>query len=80
LSWIGVGLVTMVKWWFGAIAVATVLRASVARSAIRLWKLCTGSPSAVRQVVCLVTAASDRCALATGLERSASAASLSVSS
>jgi len=36
LCWIGVGLVTMVKRWFGAIAVVTVLRASAARSAIRL--------------------------------------------
>ena len=34
-----------------------VLRASVARSASSDWKLCTGNPSAVSPVVCLVTAA-----------------------
>src|SRR6516225_10428882 len=53
---------------------------SVARSARRVRKLWTGRPSSVRPVVCLVTAAGERSALATTLERSASAASLSVSS
>ena len=42
--------------------------------------LCTGRPSSVRPVVCFLTAAGERCACATTLLRSASAASLSVSS
>jgi hypothetical protein len=39
----------------------------VARSASKLWKLCTGRPSSVRPVVSLLIAAGDRCALATML-------------
>ena len=44
---------------------------SVARSAIRVWKLWTGRPSGVRPVVFLVTAAGERSALATTEGRSA---------
>lgn len=65
----GVGLAVIVIGRFGEIAVVTVLRASVARSAIRLWKLWTGKPSSVCLVVCLWSAAGDRSALATTLER-----------
>src|SRR3984957_11352601 len=57
-----------------------VLRAKVARSASSERKLCTGRPSTVRPVVCFLTTAGERCACATTLLRSASAASLSVSS
>src|SRR3954465_2877504 len=57
-----------------------VLRARVARSANSVRKLCTGRPSSVRPVVCLLTATGDRCACATTLVRRASAAFLSVSS
>src|SRR5208282_1062215 len=78
--WIGVGRVRMVKVRSAAVAVTTVLRASVARSASRLWKLWTGAPSWVRPVALLARAAGERCALATGLSRRASAASLSSSS
>ena len=46
-----------------------VLRASVARSASSERKLCTGRPSSVRPVVCLVTAAGERWACATTLVR-----------
>ena len=46
-------------------AVVMVLRASVARSANSVRKLCTGRPSSVRPVVCLLTAAGDRCHAAT---------------
>ena len=60
----------MVKGRSGAMAVTMVLRARVARSASRLWKLWTGAPSAVRPVALLARAAGERCALATGLSRS----------
>jgi hypothetical protein len=73
-----VGLVTMVSGWFGVIAVVMVFRAMVARSASSVSKLCTSNPSGVRLVVCYCTAASERCACATTLVRSASAACLSV--
>src|SRR5208337_2661252 len=78
--WMGVGRVVMVKGRSGAMAVVTVFLVSVARSASRVWKLWTGRPSSVRPVVCLATAAGERCALATTLARSASAACLSSSS
>src|SRR5271154_188293 len=78
--WRGVGRVRTVKGRSGAMAVTTVLRARVARSASRLWKLWTGAPSAVLPVAFFATARGDRCALATGLARRASAASLSSSS
>ena len=80
LCCIGVGLVSTVSGKLGVIAVTMVLRAKVARSASREWKLCTGSPSPVRRVICLATAPGERCAVATTLERRASAAALSVSS
>ena len=50
-----------------------VLRAKVARSASRERKLCTGRPSSVRPVVCLVTPAGERRAFATTLVRRVSA-------
>src|SRR5271154_6167849 len=78
--WRGVGRVRTVKGRSGAMAVTTVLRARVARSASRLWKLWTGAPSAVLPVAFLATARGERCALATGLSRNAAAASLSSSS
>src|SRR5271165_251134 len=53
------------------------MRQYVARSASRLWKLCTGRPSSVRPVVSLRRAAGERCALATTLLRSLAAASRS---
>ena len=52
----GVGRVRTVKGRSGAMAVTIVLRASVARSASRLWKLWTGAPSAVRPVALLARA------------------------
>src|SRR5271166_3754658 len=78
--WMGVGRAVMVKGIPGAIAVSTVFLVSVARSAMRVWKLWTGRPSSVRPVVCLARAAGERSALATTLARSASAACLSASS
>src|SRR5277367_4858874 len=78
--WRGVGGLRTVKGRSGAMAVTTVLRARVARSASRLWKLWTGAPSAVLPVAFLATARGERCALATGLSRNAAAASLSSSS
>lgn len=80
LCWIGVGPVSTVSGKVGVIAVMTVLRTKVARSASSEWKLCTGSRSSVRPVVCMATATGERCAVATTLERIASAACLSVSS
>ena len=44
----GVGRAVMVKGRSGAMAVVTVFRAMVARSASRVWKLWTGRPSLVR--------------------------------
>src|SRR5713226_3459171 len=76
----GVGRAVRVKGCSGAMAVTRVFRVRVARSLRRVRKLWTGRPSSVRPVVCLVTAAGERSALATTLERCASAASLSVSS
>jgi hypothetical protein len=76
----GVGRAVTVKGCSRAMAVTKVFRVRVARSSIRVRKLWTGRPSSVRPVVCLVTAAGERPALATTLERCASAASLSVSS
>src|SRR5271166_1497440 len=55
--WMGVGRAVMVKGIPGAIAVSTVFLVSVARSAMRVWKLWTGRPSSVRPVVCLARAA-----------------------
>ena len=52
----GVGRVRTVKGRSGAIAVTTVFRARVARSASRVWKLWTGTPSAVRPVALLASA------------------------
>src|SRR3984893_18073910 len=78
--WTGVGRAIKVKGCSGAMAVTRVFRVRVARSARRVRKLWTGRPSSVRPVVCLVTAAGERRALATMLERCASAASLSLSS
>jgi Copper chaperone PCu(A)C len=52
LRWTSVGRVSTVIGKFGATAVMIVLRASVARSASRVWKLCTGNPSGVTPVVC----------------------------
>src|ERR1700689_4235974 len=78
--WRGVGRVRTVKGRSGAMAVTTVLRARVARSASRLWKLWTGAPSAVLPVAFLATARGERCVLATGLSRNAAAAFLSSSS
>src|SRR5439155_22231900 len=49
-------------------AVTRVFRVRVARSLRRVRKLWTGRPSSVRPVVCLVTAAGERSALATMLE------------
>ena len=69
--WIGVGLAVMVKGSSGVRAVTTVFRVRVMRSAIRVWKLWTGSPSSVRLLVCLLTAAGERWALATALSRRA---------
>src|SRR5271169_4966907 len=60
--WRGVGRVRTVKGRSGAMAVTTVLRARVARSASRLWKLWTGAPSAVLPVAFLATARGERCA------------------
>jgi hypothetical protein len=75
--WMGVGRAVMVKGMPGAVAISTVFLVSVARSAIRVWKLWTGRPSGVRPVVYLVSAAGERSALATTEGRSASAVSLS---
>src|SRR5438477_11678690 len=72
----GVGRAIKVKGCSGAMAVTRVFRVRVARSSRRVRKLWTGRPSSVRPVVCLVTAAGERSALATTLERCASAASL----
>ena len=52
-----VGRVKTVRGWCGVIAVVMVLRATVARSASSVWKLCTGRPSSVRPMVCFLTAA-----------------------
>ena len=76
----GVGRVRMVKGRSGALAVTTVFRARVARSASRVWKLWTGAPSGVRPVALLARADGERCTLATGLSRKASAASFLSSS
>jgi hypothetical protein len=46
--------------------VVMVLRAKVASSASSERKLCTGNPSSVRPVICLVTAVGERCDI--GLE------------
>ena len=73
LCWRGVGRAIKVKGCSGAMAVTRVFRVSVARSASRVRKLWTGRPSSVRPVVCLLTAAGERSALATTLARSASA-------
>src|SRR5438132_8544106 len=78
--WMGVGRAVRVKGCSGAMAVTRVFRVRVARSLRRVRKLWTGRPSSVRPVVCLMTAPGERSALATTLERCASAASLSVSS
>ena len=75
-----VGLVTTVSGWFGVIAVTTVFRAIVPRSASNVWKLCTGRPSGLNFVVCFCTAVGERCAGATTLVRKASAVCLSASS
>ena len=80
LRCVSVGLVTTVSGWFGVIAVTTVFRAIVARSASNVWKLCTGNPSDVNFVVCFSRAAGERCAGATTLVRDSSATCLSVSS
>jgi hypothetical protein len=65
----GVGRAVRVKGCSGAMAVTRVFRVRVARSSRRVRKLWTGRPSSVRPVVCLVTAAGERPALATTLER-----------
>ena len=65
--WIGVALAVIVKGSSGVRAVTTVFLVRVMRSAIRVWKLWTGSPSSVRPLVCLLTAEGDRLALATAL-------------
>src|SRR6516225_3404729 len=78
--WRGVGRAVSVKVCWGSRAVTRVFRVRVARSASRVRKLCTGRPSSVRPVVCLVMALAERSALATTLARNASAASFSVSS
>ena len=43
--WMGVGRAVMVKGRPGAVAISTVFLVSVARSAIRVWKLWTGRRS-----------------------------------
>ena len=64
-----VGRVCRTKAWSGLSAVTTVLRASVARSASRLWKLWTGRPSGVRAVASAWRwPTGERCALATTLD------------
>jgi len=69
LCYRAVGRAVRVKGRSGSMAVTRVLQVSVARSASKVRKLWTGSPSSVRSVVCLVVAAGERSALAAALAR-----------
>src|SRR5438046_597848 len=67
--WSGVGVVTSRKAGRAGSAGWIWLRQMVARSASRVWKLCTGRSPGVRLAAALARARGERAAGATGLRR-----------